>query len=112
MRDGDLERVDMKSKKHTKRSYLFINGNGFNFAQNSKKMEVLTIKEIRLAYPNEWVLLGNPELKGATVLAGSVVFHSKDKREIAYSTINWRERFESAITVFTGEMPKNKRFWL
>jgi hypothetical protein len=80
--------------------------------QKVKKMEVLTFNEIRLAYPDEWVLLGNPELKGATVLAGSVVFHSKDKREIAYSTINWRERFESAITVFTGEMPKNKKFWL
>jgi hypothetical protein len=75
-------------------------------------MESLTIKEIQATYPNEWVLLGNPELLGATVLSGWVVFHSKDKREIAYSQINWRERFQSAITVFTGEMPKNKKFWL
>jgi hypothetical protein len=75
-------------------------------------MEVLTIKEIEAAYPNEWVLLGNPELSGAKVLGGYVVSHSKDKREIAYGTINWRERFQSAITVFTGEMPKNKKFWL
>ena len=75
-------------------------------------MEALTIKEIQAAYPNEWVLLGNPELLGAKVLGGYVVSHSKDKREIAYSPVNWRERFQSAITVFTGEMPKNKKFWL
>jgi hypothetical protein len=75
-------------------------------------MKSLTIKEIENAYPNEWVLLGNPELLGAKVLGGSVVLHSKDKREIAYSTINWRDHFQSAITIFTGEMPKNKKFWL
>ena len=75
-------------------------------------MEVLTIDEIKMQYPNEWVLIGNPEHQGVTVLSGSLIFHSKDKREIAYSQINWREQFETAITIFTGKKTKNRKFWL
>lgn len=75
-------------------------------------MENLTIEQIKTAYPNDWVLVGNPELAGTAVLAGVVIFHSKDKKEIAYSQINWREKFKSAITVFTGELPKSRTFWI
>lgn len=75
-------------------------------------MQSLSIEQIKISFPNEWVLLGNPELTGTRVTAGTVVFHSKDKREIAYSQINWREHFENAITIFTGAIPKNRKFWL
>lgn len=74
--------------------------------------EALAYDQIKLLYPNEWVLLGNPVLSGAKVLGGTVIFHSKDKREIAYKQINWREQFQSAMTIFTGEKPKNRKFWL
>lgn len=72
----------------------------------------LTIEQIKAQYPDQWVLVGNPTLSGTSVLSGIVVFHSKDKREIAYSHINWREHFKSAMTIFTGEKTKNKKFWL
>ena len=75
-------------------------------------MNALSIEEIKKQFPDEWVLLGNPITFGAKVLSGFVVFHSKDKREIAYSQINWREQFQSAITIFTGQKPKNRKFWL
>ncbi len=75
-------------------------------------MSILNIEQIAAQYPDEWVLLGNPQTDGATVLAGTVVFHSKDKREIAYSPINWREHFEHAITIFTGKVSKKRKFWL
>lgn len=75
-------------------------------------MNELTIDQIKANYPDEWVLVGNPDLSGATVLGGVVIDHSKDKREIAYRQPNWRERFQTAITVFTGEKPKNRKFWL
>ena len=75
-------------------------------------MESLTLAQIKAAYPDEWVLLGNPEVAGANILAGTVVFHSKDKREIAYSQIDWRANFASAITVFTGQHTAKRRFWL
>ena len=75
-------------------------------------MTALSIEQIKEQFPDEWVLLGNPETFGAKVLSGTVVFHSKDKREIAYSHINWREEFQSAITIFTGQKSKNRKFWL
>jgi len=74
--------------------------------------EALAYDQIKFLYPNEWVLLGNPVLSGTKVLGGTVIFHSKDKREIAYKQINWREQFQSAMTIFTGEKPKNRKFWL
>ncbi|AQG79790.1 hypothetical protein [Spirosoma montaniterrae] len=75
-------------------------------------MNTLTIDQIKAQYPDEWVLVGNPSLSGATVLGGIVIDHSKDKREIAYRQPNWRAQFQSAITVFTGDKPKNRKFWL
>lgn len=75
-------------------------------------MDELTIDQIKTQYPNEWVLLGNPNVVGATVVGGVVIDHSEDKREIAYRQPNWRIDFQTAITVFTGEKPKNRRFWL
>jgi hypothetical protein len=75
-------------------------------------VQQLTIEQIKEQYPDEWVLVGNPTLSGTSVLGGVVVFHSKDKREIAYSHINWRADFESAMTIFTGEKTKNYKFWL
>ncbi len=75
-------------------------------------MEILTLEQIKTEYPDEWVLLGNPEIVGASVLAGTVVFHSKDKREIAYSNIDWRKHFDNAITIFTGLHTTKRKFWL
>lgn len=75
-------------------------------------MNELTIDQIKANYPDEWILVGNPDYSGATILGGTAIDHSKDKREIAYRQLNWRERFQTAITVFTGEKPKNRKFWL
>jgi hypothetical protein len=58
------------------------------------------------------VLLGNPVIENTRVLAGVPIFHAKDKRDIAVQGINWKENFRGATTIFTGEFPKNRRFWL
>ena len=44
-------------------------------------MEILTIKQIKAAYPDEWVLIGNPTIQHTKVLNGIVLFHSKDKKK-------------------------------
>lgn len=54
--------------------------------------KLLTIDQIRSTYPDEWVLVGNPDLGdpnhvGSVVSklqSGIVLYHSQDKREIAY----------------------------
>ena len=82
--------------------------------------QVLTIEEIKTQYPNQWVLVGNPTMRddnfvGAVIqkmLNGIVIYHSKDKREIAYNIKKLRQGFDRVACVFTGEMPKNRKFWL
>ena len=53
-------------------------------------IETLPFETIKQLYPNEWVLLGDPELDNADTLgsivsklmSGVVLFHSQDKREL------------------------------
>ena len=73
-------------------------------------MTTLSIEQIKEQFPDEWVLLGNPETFGAKVLSGIVVFHSKDKREIAYSHINWRENFNLLLRFLLGRSLKIENF--
>lgn len=82
--------------------------------------KVLTINEIKAQYPDEWVLVGNPQMRednfvGAVIrkiIDGIVIYHSKDKREIAYKIEELRYGFDKVACVFTGEMPKNRKIWL
>ena len=82
--------------------------------------EVLAFDVIKKLYPNEWVLLGNPDMKDPElneaivhkVVSGVVLYHSKDKREIGYRAQEVKQGFEHFVCVFTGEIPRNRRFWL
>ena len=51
-----------------------------------KVMAIHTIDEIRGNYPDEWILLGSPEIDETTqaILSGVVLYHSPDKRETVY----------------------------
>jgi hypothetical protein len=83
-------------------------------------MEALTIDQIRDAYPEQWVLVGNPILTDAGTVgsvisklqSGVVLYHSKDKREIAYKAKELTRTVDRFTCVFTGEAIKNRRFWL
>ena len=71
--------------------------------------------ELKKLYPDEWVLLGNPVYTDddkMKVLSATVVYHAPDKRDIAASGVRWRDYFERATMVFTGEFSKNRRIWL
>jgi hypothetical protein len=83
-------------------------------------MEVLSFEKIKALYPNEWVLIGNPELDEPEVQAsivsqlvsGVLIYHSKDKREIAYKGRELKKGFDTITCVYTGEIPKGRKFWL
>ena len=82
--------------------------------------EPLTIVQIRDAYPEQWVLIGNPVLGdpdkvgsvASKLQSGIVLYHSKDKREIAYKAKELTQGVERFACIFTGEVPKNRRVWL
>ncbi len=83
-------------------------------------MQSLAIDEIKTLFPNEWVLVGNPQMREGNfvgsilqkIVSGVVLYHSKDKREIAYKTQELTQKVERFTCIYTGEIPKNKRFWL
>jgi len=76
--------------------------------------------EIKELYPNEWVLIGNPELRDLDVdeavvdklISGVVLFHSKNKIDIGNNAKNVTSGYFNLACVYTGEVPKNRRFWL
>jgi hypothetical protein len=46
----------------------------------------INISQIKQLYPDEWVLLGNPDIdeQNQEFLAGEVIYHSPDKKEVCY----------------------------
>ncbi len=74
--------------------------------------EVTSFEEIKGQYPDEWVLLGNPEIHNTEVLSGIVLMHGKDKRELAYLGRDMVKNYESYALRYTGEFPKGRKFWL
>ena len=82
--------------------------------------DIQTFESIKTMYPNEWVLIGNPELDDEDTLSsivrklvrGVVLFNSPDKRDMAYKARPFRIGFDTYTVVYTGTLPKGKRFWL
>ena len=81
---------------------------------------IQNFEAIKAMYPNEWVLIGNPELDDEGTLSsiarklvrGVVLFHSPDKSDMAYKARPFRIGFDTYTVVYTGTLPKGKRFWL
>ncbi len=66
-------------------------------------------EEMKIMYPDEWVLLGNPEMKNTTVLGGVVLFHSKDKKEVCYIGRDKTADFSKVTITYTGDLKHNRR---
>lgn len=80
--------------------------------------QILSIYKIREAYPDQWVLIGNPTLdesaEGSIVsklTSGVVLLASKDKKQIGYMAKDVRKGFDSVTCIYTGEIPQNRK-WL
>jgi hypothetical protein len=59
-----------------------------NLLRFTKKIKTMlqTMEEIKKLYPDEWLILGDPVMSedDQRVLAATVMYHSADKRELAY----------------------------
>ena len=83
-------------------------------------LEKMDFKTIQKLYPEQWVLIGNPEMIDPLLQAsfrsnfkcGIVVLHSKDRFEIAHQAKNIRNAYKSVTLAFTGELPKNRKICL
>lgn len=83
-------------------------------------MEILTTEQIKSKYPDEWVLIGNPQMRkddfvGPIIhklISGMVLYHSKYKRELGYKAAELAQTVEETACIYTGTIPKNRKFWL
>lgn len=69
------------------------------------------LSEIKRLYPDEWVLLGNPEMTESRleVISGIPLFHSKDKREVCYLGRDKAEQYGKITLIYTGlQRPSRK----
>ena len=64
--------------------------------------------ELQKLYPNEWILLGNPEMKNTSVLGGVVLYHSKDKKEVYYIGRDKTAGFSTVTIAFAGNLKQNR----
>jgi hypothetical protein len=74
-------------------------------------MESLTMESLRETYPNEWVLLANPQMaeNEVDVLQGIPLYHSRDKREVCYLGKPLTIGYQSITLIYTGVPPKIRR---
>ncbi len=108
-----------RSNESLLRKHLTISFKNHIFAKK-KQMKALPIEQIKLQYPDEWVLVGNPNLGDKStvgsimkrLVSGVVLLHSKDKREVAYKGYEARKGYKSVTLIFTGDVPKKRKFWL
>ena len=67
-------------------------------------IEPLEIAEIKRLYPDEWVLIGDPNMDENLFdpLSGIVLYHSKDKREVAYLGRVKALDYQTTTLIYTG----------
>ena len=73
------------------------------------ELNYIAFDRIRQLYPDEWVLLGNPEIINTKVLGGVVVFHSKDKKEVCYIGKDKTGNFSTVTIAFTGDLKQHRK---
>lgn len=73
--------------------------------------EVLTLAEIEARYPDEWILVEDPELdEQLEVVRGKVVAHSPDREEFDREIVTLQP--QSSAFVYTGSVPDDVEFLL
>ena len=73
--------------------------------------QLLSLSEIKVLYPNEWVLLGNPVMDESDidVLEGIPLFHSKDKKEVCYIGRDKTANFNKITLIYTGTFKPTRK---
>jgi len=75
------------------------------------KKKTIEINDIKRNYPDEWVLLGNPEIdeRNQAILAGIVLYHSADKKEVCYLGKPLTATYKKTALFFNRVSPRRKR---
>jgi hypothetical protein len=69
----------------------------------------ISFDRVKQLYPNEWVLLGNPDMNNTTVVGGTVLYHSKDKKEVCYIGKDKTEGYSKVTIAFAGDIANSRK---
>ncbi len=70
--------------------------------QTTNRNQTLTLTEIRQHYPNQWVLVINPQLdSNLNLIKGEVIYHTSDKQDL-YDHLDLCGDYNSALE-YTGD---------
>jgi len=70
-----------------------------------------SIEDIKTSYPDEWIVLGNPELDEyhSDFISGVVLYHSPDKRELAYRDKPLLKLYKQKALFFNRVTPRREK---
>ncbi|MFN0048913.1 MAG: hypothetical protein ACKVOU_07315 [Cytophagales bacterium] len=69
----------------------------------------VALEELKKLYPNEWILLGDPQMVNTSVLGGKVLYHSKDKKEVCYIGRDKTTPFSTVTITFAGDLKQHRK---
>jgi len=69
----------------------------------------LPVDEINERYPNEWILLADPQMHGMEILGGRVLLHHPSKRDMAIMAKEVVKRYERVTHFYTGKPTENAK---
>jgi hypothetical protein len=69
----------------------------------------IALDELKKLYPDEWILLGNPQMKNTSVLGGVVLYHSKDKKEVCYIGRDKIADYSTVTIAFAGDLKQHRK---
>jgi len=70
-----------------------------------------SIEDIKSSFPDEWIALGDPvrDEYSQSLISGVVLYHSADKRELAYRDKPLLKEYERIALFFNRVTPRPKR---
>ena len=69
-----------------------------------------SIEDIKGSYPDEWILIGDPEEdEQGRDITGIVLYHSPDKRELSYRDKPLLQNYSRISLFFNRVTPREKR---
>ncbi len=66
-------------------------------------------EDLKQLYPDEWILLGNPEMNNTSIMGGTVLYHSKDKKEVCYIGRDKTADFSTVTIAFAGDIKQHRK---
>jgi len=69
-----------------------------------------SIDDIKKSYPDEWIILGSPEMDvyDQNILSGVVLYHSPDKRELSYRDKPLLNKYKHRAVFYNRVTPRRE----